>query len=171
MSIRKYLRGLIAVALFAGMMPAAQAASSGPHNFNVTVTLTSACTLGAAITDLAFGTYTAFQGAPLVATPVTANFSCTRGLTGVTANFDTAAPGSTAQPAATNAVGAGVIQGLQYNITATPQTVVAGTAATASSIGTADTRPYQITGSIAANQAGDPTQNASPQQRQLTITF
>jgi len=168
MSIRKYLRGMIAIALFAGMAPVAQAQTvSG--NFNVTVTLTSACTVGA-IGDLAFGTYTAF-GAAINATPVTANFSCTRGLTGITANFDSTAPDSTAAAASTNAVGAGVIQGLQYDITATPQTVTAGTAATASSIGTADTVPFQITGTIAANQAGDPTQNASPQLRTLTINF
>ena len=171
MNIQKTSRGLIAAALFAGMAPVAQAASSGPHNFDVTVTLTAACTLPAAITPLAFGTYTAFQGAALVATPTTATFSCTRGLTGITANFDSAAPDSTADPAATNAVGAGVIQGLQYDILATPQAVVAGTAATASTIGTADTVPFQITGNMPANQAGDPTQNVSPQTRQLTINF
>ncbi len=96
MNIRKYVRGLIAAVLFAGMVPAAQAATSGPHNFNVTVTLTSACTLPVAITPLAFGTYTAFQGGVLNATPTAATFSCTRGLTGITANFDTAAPDSTA---------------------------------------------------------------------------
>jgi hypothetical protein len=171
MNIRKYLRGMIAVALFAGMVPAAQAATSGPHSFNVTVTLTSACTLPAAITPLAFGTYTAFQGAALVATPTAATFSCTRGLTGITANFDTAAPGSTAAAPAATAVGAGVIQGLQYGITATPGTVTAGTAASASSIGTADTRVFDIAGIMAANQAGDPTVNASPQARTLTLTF
>jgi hypothetical protein len=64
-----------------------------------------------------------------------------------------------------------VIQGLQYDITATPGTVTAGTAATASSIGTADTRVFDIAGTMPANQAGDPSVNASPQARTLTLTF
>ena len=170
MKFRNYLVSVAgAIALFASMTPGAQAATA-TGNFNVTVTLTSVCTM-AAITPLAFGTYTAFQGAALVATPTTATLSCTRGLTGVTANFDTAAPGSTAAAAATNAVGAGVVQGLQYTILATAGAVTAGTAATAGSIGTADTRPYSITGNMPANQAGDPTQNASPQQRTLTVNY
>ncbi len=173
MSFRKYWRGLIVAALFTGMMPAAQAATSGPHSFNVTVALTSVCTLPVAITPLAFGTYVAFQGGVQTATATSASFTCTRGLTGITANFDTAAPGSTAAAANTNAVGAGVIQGLQYDITATPGTVTAGTAATASTIGTADTRVFGITGTMPAGQAGDPsvTGNPSPQARTLTLTF
>jgi len=156
-------------ALLSFIAPASQAQTvSG--NFNVTVTLTSVCTM-AAIGDLAFGTYTAFQAGVQTATPTTATLSCTRGLTGVTANFDTAAPGSTAAAAAATAVGAGVIQGLQYDITATPGAVTAGAAATASSIGGADTRPYTIAGTMPANQAGDPTQNASPQVRTLTVNY
>ena len=166
--MKKLLISAAMAAMFGGVVPAAQAAAvSG--NFNVTVTLTSVCTIGA-IGDLAFGTYTAFGGA-VNATPTTATLSCTRGLAGVLANFDTAAPGSTAAAAAANAVGAGVIQGLQYTILATPGVVLAGAAATAGSIGGADTRPYTITGNMPAAQAGDPTQNASPQARTLTITY
>ena len=157
-----------AIAAMLGIAPAQAAVVNG--NFNVTVTLTSVCTM-AAIGDLAFGTYVAFQGTVQNATSTTATLTCTRGLTGITANFDTAAPGSTAAAAAATAVGAGVIQGLQYDITATPGAVTAGAAATASSIGSADTRPYTIAGSMPANQAGDPTQNASPQVRTLTITY
>jgi hypothetical protein len=92
-------------------------------------------------------------------------------LTGVTANFDTAAPGSTAAAAATNAVGAGVITGLQYDITATPGSVTAGTAATASSIGTADTRPYSITGTMPANQPGTTSSGTQTQVRTLTVNY
>jgi spore coat protein U-like protein len=170
MNIRKYmLSAAFAVAMLASMAPGARAATA-TGNFNVTVTLTSQCTM-AAIGDLAFGTYTAFQGGALVATPTTATLSCTRGLAGVTANFDTAAPGSTAAAAAANAVGAGVVQGLQYTILATAGAVVAGTAATAGSIGTADSRPYSISGNMPASQAGDPTQNASPQVRTLTVNY
>lgn len=153
----------------AATIPAAQAATVN-GNFNVTATLTSLCTM-AAVGDLAFGTYTAFQVGVQTAAPTTATLTCTRGLAGVTANFDSAAPGSTAAAAAANAVGAGVIQGLQYDITATPGAVVLGAAATAASIGAADSRPYSITGTMPGGQAGDPTQNASPQLRTLTVNY
>jgi hypothetical protein len=169
MNIRKYLSAIFAVAVFASLAPGAQAAQA-TGNFNVTVTLTSVCTM-AAIGDLAFGTYTAFQGGALVATPTSATLTCSRGLAGVTANFDTAAPGSTAAAAAANAVGAGVVQGLQYTILATAGAPVAGTAATAGSIGTGDSRPYAITGNMPANQAGNPSQNASPQVRTLMVNY
>lgn len=167
--MKKHLISAAVAATFGAAIPAAQAATV-TQPFNVTVTLTSVCTMGA-ITDLAFGTYTAFQAGIQTATPTTATLTCTRGLTGVTANFDTTAPGSTAAVAAANAVGAGVIQGLQYDITATPGAVVPGAAATASFIGGADTRPYSITGTMPANQAGDPTQNLSPQVRTLTVNY
>jgi spore coat protein U-like protein len=167
--MKKHLFTTLMAGLFAALVPTAQAATVA-GTFDVTVTLTSVCTM-AAVTPLAFGTYTAFQGTAQTATNTTATLTCTRGLTGVTAKFDTAAPGSTAAAAATNAVGAGVIQGLQYDITATPGAVVAGNAATASFIGTADSRPYTISGSMPSGQAGDPTQNSSPQARTLTITY
>ena len=122
---------LVSITLLASTISTTQAATVA-QPFNVTVTLTSVCTM-AAIGDLAFGTYTAFQAGVQTATPTTATLTCTRGLAGVTANFDTAAPGSTAAAAAANAVGAGVLAGLQYNITATPGATVAGTAATAGS--------------------------------------
>ena len=77
MNIRKYLlSAAFAVAMLTSIAPGAQAATA-TGNFNVTVTLTSQCTM-AAIGDLAFGTYTAFQGGALVATPTTATSSCTR---------------------------------------------------------------------------------------------
>ena len=158
------------------LAPVAQAAQTVSGNFNVTVTLTSRCTI-AAIGDLAFGTYTAFQAGAQTATPVTATLSCTRGLlpSGITAAFDTGTD-ATAAPAATNAVGSGVLAGLLYNITATPGTVGAGSAATAGpagvggSIGTPDSRPFSITGTMPAAQAGDASASAT-QVRTLTITY
>ncbi len=169
MKMRKYLLSVVAGFGILMVAPATHAATAS-GNFNVTVALTSVCTVGA-IGALDFGTYIAFQGGAQTATPTTATFTCTRGLVGVTANFDTVAPKSTAAAPAANAVGAGVIRGLQYDITATPQAVVAGNAATAASIGTADQRPFQITGNMPAGQAGDPTDGVSPQQRTLTINF
>jgi spore coat protein U-like protein len=151
------------------LMPVARAATV-PGTFNVTVTLTSKCTM-AAVSDLAFGTYEAFQGSSKLATPITATLTCTRGISsGITAAFDTSAVGSTAAATATNGVGAGVLAGLQYDITAVPSAVVAGTAATASSIGTGDTRPFTISGTIPAAQAGDASA-AATQVRILTITY
>jgi spore coat protein U-like protein len=162
---------LTSVSLLAATIPASQAATA-TGNFNVTVSLTSVCTM-AAVGDLAFGTYLAFQGGVQTATNTIATLTCTRGLTGVTANFDTAAPGSTAAAAAANAVGAGVIAGLQYDITATPGATVAGTAATASSIGSADSRPYTISGTMPAGQAGTcaTTTCAATQVRTLTVNY
>ncbi len=164
------MTGLIAASTIATLAPA-QAATPVSANFNVTVTLTSKCTMGT-ISDLAFGTYTAFQATAATATATTATLTCTRGLTGVTANFDTSAGiGSTGAAAAATATGAGVIAGLQYNITATPGTTTAGTAATASSIGTADSVPYSITGSMAAGQAGTGPAGAATQVRTLTVNY
>ncbi len=160
-----------ALAFMFATAPVQAAVVSG--NFNVTVTLTSVCTM-AAIGDLAFGTYAAFQGTAQTATNTTATLTCTRGVTGVTAAFDTTAGiGATGAAAATDAVGAGVISGLQYDITATANAPTAGTAATASSIGTADTRTYTISGTMAALQAGTCATASCPstQLRTLTVTY
>lgn len=154
-----------------GMVPVAQAATVA-GNFNVTVSLTSVCTVGAPIADLAFGTYTAFQAGALVATPTTITLTCTRGTAAlVTAQFDTGAPGSTAGPIVANPVGAGVLAGLQYTMAATQGAVVVGTPATAGTIGTADTRPYVISGSMPALQAGAASTGVQTQARTLTITY
>jgi spore coat protein U-like protein len=166
--MKKTILVLAGVASVLAVVPAAQAATVA-GNFNVTVSLTSVCTM-AAIGDLAFGTYTAFQGGVLAATATTATLTCTRGLTGITAAFDTAATGSTAAAAATNAVGAGVLAGLQYDITATPGSVASGSVATASSIGTSDSRPFTISGTMPAAQAGAASA-AATQVRTLTITY
>ena len=172
--MRKLLISAAMAAMFGAMIPATQAATVS-QPFNVTVTLTSVCTM-ATIGNLAFGTYVAFQGTAQTATPTTATLTCTRGLTGVTANFDTtAAIGSTGAAAATNAVGAGVIAGLEYNITATPggTGTAAGTAATASSIGTAATMVYDIAGTMPSGQAGTCTTTSctATQARTLTVTY
>jgi spore coat protein U-like protein len=168
--MKKTILVVVGVASMLALVPAVQAANVA-GNFNVTVSLTSRCTI-ATVSDLAFGAYTAFQVGVQTATPVTATLSCTRGLlpSGITAAFDTVATGSTAAAAATNAVGAGVLAGLQYDITATPGVVASGAAATASAIGTADSRPFTISGTMPAAQAGDASA-AATQVRTLTITY
>jgi spore coat protein U-like protein len=173
--MKKTILVLAGVASMLASVPAAQAAVVA-GNFNVTVSLTSVCTIGS-IGDLAFGAYTAFQAGAQTAAPVIATFSCTRGLldTGVTAAFDTNGTiGSTGATTAAIAMGAGVIAGLQYDITATRGTVGSGTAATAISVGTADSRPFTIAGSMPAGQAGTCTTTlctAASQIRTLTITY
>lgn len=167
--MKKTMFMLAGLASMLAVVPAAQAATVA-GNFNVTVSLTSVCTM-AAVNDLAFGNYTAYQTGALVATPTTATLSCTRGLTGFTAAFDTAAVGSTAAGTATNAVGAGVLAGLQYDITAAPGTVTAGTAATASSIGTSESHAYTISGTMPSSQAGVLSAGVQTQLRTLTITY
>lgn len=127
--MKKTILILAGLASALAFVPVTQAASVG-GNFNVTVSLTSVCTMGT-VSDRAFGTYTAYQSGVQTATPTTATLSCTRGLSGFTAAFDAVAIGATADAPSTNAVGAGVLAGLQYNITATPSAVTAGTAATA----------------------------------------
>ena len=160
---------LAGLASLLAVVPTAQAATVA-GNFNVTVSLTSVCTIGA-INDLAFGTYTAFQVGVQTATPTSATLTCTRGLTGFTAAFDTVAAGATAAATATNAIGAGVLAGLQYDITATPGTVTSGTAATDSSIGTSYSHPYTISGTMPSAQAGVLSAGLQTQLRTLTITY
>ena len=160
-----------ALAVMSSAAPVQAATVAG--NFNVTVTLTSVCTM-AAIGDLAFGTYTAFQAGVQTATSTTATLTCTRGLTGVLANFDTSGGiGATGAAAAATAVGAGVIAGLQYDITGTPGATTAGTAATSTSIGTADSRTYTIAGTMPASQPGTCATASCPatQVRTLTVTY
>lgn len=154
----------------AATIPAAQAATVA-GNFNVTATVSSVCTM-AGVGDLAFGTYTAFQGAPLPATPTDAVLTCTRGLTGVLAAFDTGTD-KTSSGNLANPTGAGVVAGLNYTLSATRTATAAGTAADATTIGTAATWTYSIGGSIPAGQAGTCATGdcSGTQARILTVTY
>jgi len=138
--------GLIAGALaLASAIPAT--AGTVSNGFTVSVNLSSRCiATNASAPTLDFGTYTAFQAAAATpATPVTMTFDCTRGLAPVSVAFDT-----------TNgtAAGVGVLVGLQYGLTASSAVTTAGTAASTTTIGTADAVSYSISGSMPANQAG-----------------
>jgi hypothetical protein len=170
--MKKYLKlALVGVASLVVVVPTVQAGTA-VGNFNVTVTLTSLCTVASIGPTLSFGTYTAFQAAAQIATSTAASLTCTRGLTGVTAAFDTVATGSTAAATSTNAVGAGVIAGLSYNILATPGAFTVGAPATAGGIGGADTVPYVISGDMPAGQAGAaPGATLVTQLRTLTISY
>ena len=169
--MKKLLLSASMAAMFGAVIPAAQAATVA-QPFNVTVTLTSVCTM-AAIGDLAFGTYLAFRATPLVATPTSAVLTCTRGLTGMTAAFDTGVNAIDTGAAAPNASGVGVVAGLQYTVTGTRSATTTGAAATTASIGTADAWTYAIAGSMPANQAGTCASASCPgtQVRTLTVTY
>jgi Spore Coat Protein U domain len=141
--MKKLLASTIAVALLAMSVSAVQAATLGPATFNVTASLSAACSITSVGTPtIAFGTYTAFQATALNATsPIT--IQCTRSLAAPTFAFD-------------GATGYGVLAGLNYNVTAASAITTVGTAATAvaGGIGTADVRTITLTGSMAAGQAG-----------------
>ena len=160
---------IVAIVMVVAMTPAANAVV-GSANFNVTATLTSACTVGV-IGDLAFGAVTAFVAATSPTT--TAAISCTRSLAGVTAVFDTTGV-TTSSAAATTPTGAGVLDnGLYYTLSTAKGAVTAGTAATNAAIGSADTFTYTITGAMAA-QAGTCIGGscvAAPQVRTMTLNF
>ena len=170
--MKKLLLAVIAaVATLATAIPAAQAATVD-RNFNVTASVTAVCTM-AAIGDLAFGTYIAFRATPLVATATDAVLTCTRGLTGVSAQFDIDGTNKTSSAIQQDPTGAGVVAGLNYTLLATRALTAAGTAAAANTIGTAATWTYTISGSMPAEQAGTCTTGncAGTQTRTLTVTY
>ena len=146
----------LAAALLGLSATSAMAGTTGPQSFNVTVALTSQCTV-AVIPDLNFGTYTAFTVTPLTAS-TSVGLTCTRGVSGtMTPSLD--APD-------------GVVAGLNYAVAVGALTYTSGTAATANGTGapngTPDTYSYSIDGSIAAGQAGDA---GAPVTEVRTITF
>jgi len=164
--MNKLLTAIItSTALFAVTAPAINAATA-VNNFDVSVTLNSQCkATNSGTTTVDFGDYTAFQATAATGTPVGLTFDCTRNFSPTSVEFDT-----------TNgtAAGVGVLQGLQYTLTAAAPTSVAGTAASTTSIGTADVKTYNITGTMPANQAGDcATGSCGPvsHQRTLIVTF
>jgi hypothetical protein len=137
---------LVVVAGFLAAIPGAQAATTS-NNFNVTVTLTSMCAAtNSGTTTVAFGTYTAFQVAALASSSVNLTFQCTRGFSPVSVAFDVSATGT--------AAGVGVIQGLQYTLTAAAPTSAAGTPASTVTIGTGDVKTYAVSGTMPGGQAG-----------------
>jgi hypothetical protein len=153
------------------MAPTSQAAV-GSNTFDVTATLTSACTVGAFSGTLDFGTVTAFV-APSNPTAITSTISCTRTLTGVTAVFDDTA-NTDAGAAGTSINGAGLLSnGLRYTITGTLGSFSSGAVATSAAIGGPDTATFTVNGAMAA-QAGTCSSGtcvAATQTRTVTLNF
>lgn len=159
------------VSSLALMAPSSQAAV-GSNTFDVTASLTSACTVGAFSGALAFGTVTAFV-APSNPSAITSSVSCTRNLTGVTAVFDTSAGVAGSSAAAASPTGDGLLSnGLRYTITGALGTAAAGTAATNASIGTADIYTFTVNGAMVAQAGTCATAScAGTQTRTVTPNF
>lgn len=162
--MKTLIRTLAVVAAIAALAPAAQA-DTALSTVTVKVNLTSKCRWqgGTAPTGVSvdFGPYTAFQTTANTGSPSGAvTLECTRGFGGTpTATWDG------------DSAGGGVIAGLNYTLSATAGTRVAGTAADASSIGSADTVPFTLGGDMPADQAGAGAGGAQTATRTLTLTF
>lgn len=141
--------------------------------FNASVTLTSVCRVktGSDNQTLSFGTYSAFQSGTQNATGINIDFECTRGFAAApTVAFDTGTD-MTSTAAAATATGEGVVAGLRYTLAVAAGALTAGSAATTSSIGTADTYRYAVSGAMAGGQAGTHGTGVQTQARQLIITY
>lgn len=158
-------RILIAAAILGAAALPAQSATSN-NNFNVSTSLSSQCQAtnsGSQTVD--FGTYTAFQAAPQPSTSVNLLFQCTRGFAPASVAFDTVNG---------NAAGAGVLVGLQYNLSAGTASIVGGIAATTATIGTGDAVTYAVSGTMPSGQAGACATSAcgpTSHVRTLIVTF
>jgi len=135
----------VALASILGAATLANAGTVGPQNFNVTVNLTSSCSLTAAPTDVAF-TYTSFGGAA-TATPSNFTVKCTN-LRPYTLALDATS---------------GTVIGLNYTI------ALSSAAAT----GTGVDQAFQITGNMVAGQSGNcaGASCTGTDVRTLTITY
>lgn len=156
-----------------GLLGQQALAATNSANFNASVTLTSVCRVktGSDNQTLSFGTYTAFQSGAQNATGINIDFECTRGFAAApTVAFDTGTD-MTSSAAAATATGEGVVAGLNYTLAVAAGVNTAGTAATTSSIGTADTYRYAVSGSMPAGQAGTNSTGVQTQARQLIITY
>jgi hypothetical protein len=136
----------VALASILGAATLANAATVGPQNFNVTVNLTSSCSLTAAPTDVAF-TYTSFQVGAATATPSNFSVKCTN-LRPYTMALDATS---------------GTVIGLNYTIALS----------SGGSTGTGVDQNFQITGSMAGGQSGNCAAAScnGTDVRTLTITY
>jgi hypothetical protein len=152
----------IALALAALALCSAVNAGTATGNFSVSVNFTSACQATTPAPELAFGAYTAF-GADKTASATVA-FECSRG---------TSATAVSVSGGAANGLFA--TANLQYTLTlpTTPIASSGGTAATASSIGSADTLSITVNGTLPqqAGASNSATATADSDTRTITITF
>ena len=165
---------LAAVTVFAATIPVANAASA-TGAFNVNASLTAICTVGGFSGDLNFGLVTAFQ-APQNPTAITSTVTCTRGLTGLSAAFDTVAAVTLGATPGVAPTGSGVLSnGLYYTISGALAAASPGAAASTTSGGGADLRTFTVNGAMVAQPGTCATSAtacvATTQVRTLTITY
>jgi hypothetical protein len=159
---------VVAVLAVGCEMAAAQVTAT--KSLTLSASLTAQCRVATASSGaitLTFAAYTAF-GAAVTAPTQTVNFECTRSLTGPpTFAWDVVAGTATA-------TGDGVLAGLRYALTAangTRSNGVAPVLATAGDIGTPDTYPVNVGGSMPSGQAGAGASGTYTTTRTLTVTF
>lgn len=142
--MNKVLKAAVVASLI-GAATLANAGTVGPTNFNVTVNLTSSCSLTSAPTDVAF-TYTSF-GPAAVATPSSFTVKCTN-LRPYTMALDSTT---------------GTVIGLNYSIALSA----------AGSTGTGLDQTFSITGNMVGGQSGNcaGASCAGTDVRTLTITY
>ena len=159
-NLKKIVSSAAILSLFGISTSGVQAATVSPNpTFNVTVSLTSVCTV-AAIPDLNFGTYTAFGSASIPAPTTTVQVTCTRGLpASPTLAFDFAY---------------GVVAGLNYTVASAAPTLAPGTAATpvaSGTNGTPDVYSISITGAMPSGQPGTNSAGIQTDVRTVTISY
>jgi hypothetical protein len=144
--MKKILMTLAAGTAMIALMPAAQAATAGPQSFNVTVNLTSVCSITAGPADVAF-TYTSFQAAAATATGGGFSVRCTNNL-----------PYTMALDASI-----GTVIGLNYTLALSA----------AGGTGNGAAQAYTVSGGMVASQSGDcaTATCAGSQVRTLIITY
>lgn len=140
----KKLSALIATVLAAASFSAEAATAS--QNFNVTVNLTSACSITAGPTDVAF-TYTSFQAAAASSTGGAFSVKCTN-LLPYTLSLDSTT---------------GTVIGLNYSLALSA----------AGGTGNGNAQAYSVNGTMAAAQSGNcaAATCSGSQVRQLTVTY
>lgn len=152
---------LAAVTLTGLLAAGAAQADSANAAFNVTVSFTPKCASTNATTPvIAFGTYNGMDAAKNnIALDAPIAVSCSRGLA-VSAAFDTAAEGLFAT------------SNLRYTLSAITKTPVGtGTAASASSVGSADTYTFSFTGTLPQQAGGNTSSTNETSSRNLVLSF
>lgn len=161
-------RVVLSVALALLSLGASGQVITASKNLTLSAMLSAQCRVASASSGaitLTFPAYTAFGGA-VTAPSQSINFECTRGL-GSTPTFTWDAGGGTT-------AGEGILAGLRYSLTATNGTRTSGVApvlGTPGDVGTPDTYPVNVGGSMPAGQAGEGASGTYTATRTLTVSF
>ncbi|HSV79022.1 MAG TPA: spore coat protein U domain-containing protein [Ramlibacter sp.] len=148
--------------------------------FTVSVTLTPTCTIKTAASNIAFGTYTAFQSAAIDKTS-SVTYQCSSGISPSSIAFNSAASGTTSSTAGTGiATAEGVLNGLRYTLATTAGLGSATTGATAAAAGSGGTGGTNSTGNewafsinaqIPGGQGGSGSGAADSHSWNLTLVY